>query len=210
MIETQEESIAARSATRLKTRKRRMFSRPHTPIDVGYIGANRVENGGDEVTKKVTPKKGRKNRVRKWQPVFLRELSMWGNVSRACKKACVSRKSAYDAKESDDSFKAAWTDALDVACDALEEEARRRAMNGTDEGVFYQGQKVAKLLKYSDTLLIFLLKAHRPEKYRENTRNENWNIDPRDWTDAQIEAYRSGVPLVQVLAMKGVSADRTA
>jgi hypothetical protein len=52
-------------------------------------------------------------------------------------------------------------------------------------------------------LLIFLLKAYRPEKYRETTRNDNWNIDPREWSDAQIEAYRVGVPLGQVLAMAG-------
>ena len=31
----------------------------------------------------------------------------------------------------------------------------------------YLGEVVTKVRKYSDTLLIFLLKAHRPKKYRE-------------------------------------------
>ncbi len=161
------------------------------------------------MTKKPTTKKRRKNRVRNWRPAFLRELAASGNVSCACRKARVNRQNAYEVKEHDAQFRAAWDDALNVACDALEEEARRRALKGCDEGVFYKGKKVAKLIKYSDTLLIFLLKAHRPEKYRETTRSENLTIDPKDWTDAQIEAYRAGVPLVQVLAMKGESTDRT-
>jgi hypothetical protein len=85
----------------------------------------------------------------------------------------------------------------------MEEEARRRAVEGTKKPIFYRGQVVGHIRDYSDVLLMFLLTAHRPERYRENTRNENWNIDPRDWTDAQIEAYRAGVPLAQVLAMAG-------
>ena len=37
-----------------------------------------------------------------------------------------------------------------------------------DEPVFYQGQVVGHIRKYSDNLLMFLLKAHWPEKFREN------------------------------------------
>jgi hypothetical protein len=155
------------------------------------------------VTQKRTPKRGRKNRVRDWRPRFLRELAQWGNVTTACRRTRIGRTAVYQAKDSEPAFKAQWDDALDQACDAMEEEARRRAVKGTDEGVFYKGRKVAKLLRYSDTLLIFLLKAHRPEKYREQMRIEhvNWSEIVKTWSDAQIEAYRKGVPLPQVLAM---------
>ena len=50
----------------------------------------------------------------------------------------------------------------------LEAEARRRTAIGVDEPVFYQGQVVGHIRKYSDNLLMFLLKAHWPEKFREN------------------------------------------
>jgi hypothetical protein len=150
----------------------------------------------------VTPKE-RRERVRDWQSVFLKHLCERANVSCASKAARISRKTVYAKRNTDPLFKTAWDDALDEACDHLEEEARRRAVEGTNKPIFYRGQVVGHIREYSDTLLIILLKAHRPEKYRENTRNENWNIDPRDWTDAQIEAYRAGVPLTQVLAMAG-------
>lgn len=154
-------------------------------------------------TESCTPKKRRtrKNRVRDWRPVFLQWLAQTGNVTEACRKARVGRTEVYAAQRAEPGFKADWKDALEVACDALEAEARRRAVHGCDEGVFYKGQKVSKLLKFSDTLLIFLLKAHRPEKFRENVRVENLTIDPARLSDAQLEAYSAGVPLEQVLAM---------
>jgi hypothetical protein len=58
--------------------------------------------------------------------------------------------------------------AKEMAADRLEEEAWRRAVDGVDEPVgFYRGKPSAWVKRYSDTLLIFLLKALRPEKYRE-------------------------------------------
>jgi hypothetical protein len=37
--------------------------------------------------------------------------------------------------------------------------------------VFYQGQMCATVRKYSDTLLIFLLKGRKPERYREQVEH---------------------------------------
>jgi hypothetical protein len=55
---------------------------------------------------------------------------------------------------------------------ALEDEAHRRAFDGTLEPVFHQGDECGTVRKYSDTLAIFLLKAHAPDKYRESSRME--------------------------------------
>ena len=44
-------------------------------------------------------------------------------------------------------------------CDALEAEARRRAVEGVRKPVFYQGVICGWVGEYSDTLLIFLLKG---------------------------------------------------
>jgi hypothetical protein len=65
-----------------------------------------------------------------------------------------------------DEFDAATEDAADI----LEAEAFRRAVEGWDEPTgWYRGQPGGTVRKYSDTLLIFLLKGMRPAKYRERT-----------------------------------------
>ena len=109
---------------------------------------------------------------KEWQAKFIKELCRTGNVSSACRKAKISRTVAYEDKAADPVFAAAWDEALEIATEALELEARRRAEKGVLEPVFYQGKRVGAIRRYSDTLLMFLLKAHRPEKYRENVRQE--------------------------------------
>lgn len=99
---------------------------------------------------------------------FLRQLRQTGgNVSRSCELAGVSRQTVYDWRESDESFALQWNEAVEFGTDELEEEARRRAFRGVDEPVFYQGDECGTVRKYSDTLLIFLLKGRKPDKYRE-------------------------------------------
>ncbi len=51
-------------------------------------------------------------------------------------------------------------------------EAVRRAVEGTEKPVYQQGRLVGHVQEYSDTLLIFLLKGRRPEKYGEKLRQE--------------------------------------
>ena len=60
------------------------------------------------------------------------------------------------------------------AISVLEDEAQRRA-TGFEEDVYYKGQKVGTVTKYSDKLMEILLKANAPEKYRE--RSEVKNVD---------------------------------
>jgi hypothetical protein len=52
--------------------------------------------------------------------------------------------------------------------DMLEAVALDRAVNGVQEPIFYKGEQVSTVTKYSDGLLEKLLKAAKPEKYREN------------------------------------------
>ena len=51
----------------------------------------------------------------------------------------------------------------------MEEETWRRAYEGVSKGIYHNGELVATEQQYSDTLAIFLLKAHRPEKFRDYT-----------------------------------------
>lgn len=96
---------------------------------------------------------------------ILRETG--GNVTKACEIAGIGRSAAYEWREADPEFALEWESAIEAGTDELEEEARRRAFQGVNKPVFYKGEKCGFVKEYSDTLLIFLLKGRRPERYRE-------------------------------------------
>jgi hypothetical protein len=101
---------------------------------------------------------------------FLERLSRGASVSAAAKGAGYARRSLYRWRAADAELAAAWDDALEVDTDLLEDEALRRALHGVAEPRFYEGKARGHVQKYSDTLLIFLLKARRPEKYSDKAR----------------------------------------
>ena len=99
-------------------------------------------------------------------------LERTGNITEAALAAKVRRKNHYDWLKKDPTYVDAVEAAMNVASDLLETEARRRAMEGVPEPVIRQDKDgtwkaVGAIRKYSDRLLIFLMKAARPEKYRE-------------------------------------------
>lgn len=98
---------------------------------------------------------------------FFKALAAGKPVEKACKLACYGRSTVYEWREQDPEFAKAWDEAVDAAVEAMEAEADRRALEGVDEPVFHNGEEVGSRKRYSDTLLIFRLKALRPEKYRE-------------------------------------------
>ena len=117
-------------------------------------------------TPKRTPKK------RPWQELFLEELSARGSVVHACEAADCSRTNAYAERERSAEFARLWDEAKKISVERMEAEARRRAVEGTLKPVFQGGSKVGVVREYSDTLLIFLLKAHDP-KYRDKQTIEH-------------------------------------
>ena len=102
---------------------------------------------------------------------FLTVLERTGNVTAAAKAARVTRTTAYDERERSKEFAAAWKEAVEAAIEGMELEAHRRAVKGTLKPVFYKGDVCGKIREYSDTLLIFMLKAHKPEKYRDTVEH---------------------------------------
>ena len=108
-----------------------------------------------------------------WMERFLVLLSDYGNVSRAADGAGISRITAYKHRNTDPVFAAKWEAALELGIDGMEDEARRRAMT------------------VSDTLLIFMLKAARPEKYRERIEQRTVTVTPEkaaQMTQEELEA----------------------
>ena len=95
-----------------------------------------------------TPKKD-------WKPDFLEALRGTATVTEACRVVGIGRTSAYKARQQDEAFAVAWADVEEESTETLESVAVQRAVDG------------------SDTLMIFLLKSRRPQKYRENVKIEH-------------------------------------
>ncbi len=141
---------------------------------------------------KRTPKKGPAKKRRQWKPAFLKAFAETGMVAAACKQAKVARSTVYDARKEDEKFATAWDDIENATTDEMEREAYRRGVEGVDEPVFHGGEEVGAVRKFSDTLLIFMLKARKPEKYRETTRHELTGKDGAPLDFSQLVAKADG------------------
>src|SRR5262245_19941587 len=99
---------------------------------------------------------------------FLRALAVSGSVTAAAAMAGTSRTRVYELRKVDPAFAALWDEAEETATDALEAEARRRAIDGVELPVISMGKilkdadgNVVTIRRYSDQLLTLLLKGHR-------------------------------------------------
>lgn len=120
---------------------------------------------------------------------FCAALAETCNVGKACAAVGISRMTAYTWRKEMPDFAQAWDEAMKAGLLALEDEAHRRAFDGVDEPVFYKGDECGTIRKYSDTLAIFLLKAHNPEKYRETSKVElSGHLAVNEMTDDEIRA----------------------
>ena len=107
-----------------------------------------------------------------WRGVFIERLKATGNVTLAARGAGISRPEAYKARNRNKTFRRLWNEALEEAVDLLDGEARRRA-TGMKRDIYHAGVVVGQENVYSDSLLMFLLKAHRPQLYRDNVKVEH-------------------------------------
>jgi hypothetical protein len=83
----------------------------------------------------------------------------------------IDRGTHYDWLKADPEYKAEFEKIQDQAVQSLEDEAVRRAYHGVEKPVTVAGKREV-IREYSDTLLIFLLKGARPNKYRDSYRAE--------------------------------------
>jgi hypothetical protein len=111
-------------------------------------------NGDHDHIRKVRPRA----RIKQWHAAFLRSLAKTPSVTIAARCAGVSTRACYKARDADPAFAEAWSDAINKSVDVLEDAVYRRA------------------LKEDSQLAMFVLKAFRPDRYRETSRVE---IDQR-------------------------------
>lgn len=100
--------------------------------------------------------------------IFIQTLALTGIVGRAATAAGWPRGYAYTVRGDDAEFAKLWDQAVEFATDTLEEAARVRAVEGVSKPVYQQKELVGYVTEYSDTLLVQLLKAKRPNEFREN------------------------------------------
>lgn len=136
----------------------------------------------------LTPEQRLKKQIR-----FLKNFRETANIKYSCEKAGIDRTTYYDWQEHDPIFAAHLATAGEEANDALEQAAHDRAVNGVPSYVVSQGKIVYEDIpalekdgtpkldhngkqvylhgkplierKYSDTLLVTLLKSRMPQKY---------------------------------------------
>ena len=104
---------------------------------------------------------------------FLAAYSRTAQVTASAEAAGVVVQAHYKWLKTDPEYVAAFEQAKIEAAEMLEAEAVRRANIGVDEPVFYQGVECGRIRKYSDTLMIFLLKGMNPRKFRDNATIEH-------------------------------------
>jgi hypothetical protein len=140
---------------------------PATPVTGAVIPTPQRTDAPATARKESTPFNTQK------KVIFLALLREGHTAAHAARVCDIERTTAYHARTTDPDFAAAWDIALEDGVQVLEEEARRRAVEGVtkEKGVYHQGVQVGRetVTDYSDTLLIFLLKAKRPEVYRDRT-----------------------------------------
>ena len=113
----------------------------------------------------------------KEKTLFLHALSDHGIVSKAAETAKISRSVVYRERTTDHEFKEAWDHAKEIATDRLANIAHQRAIDGIEEIRYFKGEPIGTVRRYSDQLLMFLLRAYRPSVFGANQQK---NFESKD------------------------------
>lgn len=116
--------------------------------------------------------------TRKTLVLFIKALKISGRVDLASKASHAARGWVYEWRAKDSDFADNWEAALSIGKEILKDEAFRRAHDGVDEPRFHQGELIGYVRKYSDSLLMFLIKQADPS-YREHFQIDHGNAGSR-------------------------------
>jgi len=115
--------------------------------------------------------------------VFLQRYAVSNTIVEACREARISAPTYRKWKREDLEFAAALKEAREMSFEFMLKEARRRALIGRRKLVLHKGQPVLVPVDpmnpngdkqyhyeycFSDILLMFLMKAAKPQKFRDN------------------------------------------
>lgn len=129
----------------------------------------------------------------KWVAPFLNELARIGVASAAARNIGQRPETVYAYKANHPELADRWKLALEICADTMEAEARLRAVDGVDQvvekivvvdGKIVSRESTVKRGVKSDQLLMFLLRAYRPDVFRNSASVEVSGPD-----GAPVKAY---------------------
>jgi len=100
--------------------------------------------------------------------IYCSALEEMGYARGAELAAGTSWRTVKEHREMFPDFDAACVEAMEGFRNRLHSAAFERAVEGWDEPVFYQGRIVGSIRRRSDRLMELMLRAHIPEKFRDN------------------------------------------
>jgi hypothetical protein len=154
-----------------------------------------------EIARAPLPAERRRGRItHEKRERFLEALRAGWTVTHAADHAGVHRRRFYEAREADEAFAAAWAEAWEQGTDRLEDELRRRSVDGFNEDTYDgEGALIRRVHRYDGTGLVKLLGARRPEKFREGAAVEVKTpavfVIESAFARADIEAAQAEPPL---------------
>lgn len=152
-------------------------------------------------------KRGRED----WRPRFLAAFEEHVTVRDACVAAGVGHSEAYDERQRNPAFAEAWAEVEERTTQRMEREAFRRAVEGWVEREEFEidketGERIPTLTvtKFDSTLMIFLLKARRPETYRERIEHSGPGGGP---VEHRVKLNLKGLTDEQLAALEAIQPD---
>jgi hypothetical protein len=126
---------------------------------------------------------------------FFAALSGCANITKACRMVDMPMGYVWKNRIERPDFAERYDEAMKKGLQALEDKALEYAFDGIPRGVYYQGNKVGEEKEPSERLIEFVLKANKPEKYRENATTFNIGAN-------SLVQVLSGMPRSDVLEEK--------
>ncbi len=108
---------------------------------------------------------------------FLACYAACGSLTRAARWSKIHRQTHYDWMKNIPEYPGEFATAEKLAARTLQDEAVRRAHEGVKKAVYYKGKVVGYETEFSDTLMITMLKATDPEKFRDRSDNRHSGAD---------------------------------
>lgn len=143
------------------------------------------------------------------QKAFFENYIKVGTITGAARKAGIDPTYHYKWLETDPDYPARFKLTHQQASEALVEEGRRRALEGVEEPTgWYKGEPGGFVKRYSDSLLIFLIKGAFPDVYKDRHEHTGKNGGPIEvQSTVTIEQFPIWLKQAIVVISSGIQID---
>ncbi len=127
-----------------------------------------------------------------WRKPFLEIYAKNGNIRKSSDLMGIGSMTVRVAMKRDPEFREQVNLAYQDYADTIEEEARRRAVDGIPRNKYFRDQLLETETEYSDRLLEMLLKGAKPERYRDRvdvSGKIETTIDPKQIDERLMEIF---------------------